>query len=45
MNFNCYLSVAKGGFVTKLWPNKVINYKYFFLKRQSCKNPPLTVNK
>ena len=33
----------KGGFVSKLWPNKVINYKYLFLNL--VKNPPLTVNK
>ena len=23
--------MAKGGFATKLWPNKVINYNFFFL--------------
>ena len=35
INFNnyCYLFMATGGFATKLWPNKVINHKYFiFLK-------------
>ena len=30
--FNCYLFTAKGGFATKLGPNKVINYKFLFLK-------------
>ena len=40
---NFYFFTAKGGFVSKLWPNKVINYKYLFLNL--VKNPPLTVNK
>ena len=33
---DCDLSAAKGGFVAKLWPEKVINYKYLFLQPQSC---------
>ena len=31
MNFNCYLFTAKGGFAKRLWPNKVINYKFLSL--------------
>lgn len=45
INFKCHLSMAKGGFVTKLWPSKVTDYKYFFLEPQSSENPPLMVNK
>ena len=32
VNFNCYLFTVEGGFATKLWPSKVINYKFVFLK-------------
>ena len=32
LNLNCYLFTTKGGFAVKLWPNKVITYKFLFLK-------------
>ena len=31
VNLNRSLFNAKGGFATKLWPNKIINYKFLFL--------------
>ena len=40
----CYLFTAKGGFFTKFWPNKVLNYNFFSLHLNLVKNPPLTVN-
>ena len=38
--------MAKEGFATKLWPNKVMNYNFFFtLNLNLVENRPLTVNK
>jgi len=31
-HLNCFFFSAKGGFATKLWANKVIDYKFLFLK-------------
>ena len=33
--------MAKGEFATKLWPSKVLNYKFLFLKPYLVKNPSL----
>ena len=40
-----YLFTPKGGFATKLWPNKLMSYKFISLNLNLVKNPPLMVNK